>query len=74
VEDNGPGIAPEDYEKALLPFSRLEKARDPNKGGGVGLGLSIAHDIARTHNGALILGKSHLGGLQILLRLPYITF
>ena len=74
VEDNGPGIAPEDYEKALLPFSRLEKARDPNKGGGVGLGLSIANDIARTHNGVLILGNSHLGGLQTLLRLPYITF
>ena len=61
-------------KKRFCPFRGLKKARDPNKGGGVGLGLSIANDIARTHDGVLILGKSHLGGLQALLRLPYITF
>ena len=65
VEDDGPGIPEPRREEALLPFTRLDTARDPNKGGGVGLGLSIAADIARTHGGTLRLGKSaSLGGLK----------
>jgi two-component system osmolarity sensor histidine kinase EnvZ len=44
---------------------RLDSARNPNRGGGVGLGLSIAADIARSHGGELRLGRSErLGGLQ----------
>lgn len=66
VEDDGPGIAPKDYEEALKPFSRLEPARNQNKGSGVGLGLSIAMDIARAHGGVIRLGQSeNLGGLQV---------
>lgn len=65
VEDDGPGIPEPRREEAILPFTRLDTARDPNKGGGVGLGLSIAADIARTHGGTLRLGKSAtLGGLK----------
>ncbi len=40
-------------DEAMRPFTRLDAARDPNRGGGVGLGLSIAADIARSHGGAL---------------------
>ena len=66
VEDDGPGIVAEDREEALKPFSRLEPARNQNKGSGVGLGLSIAMDVARAHGGALRLGQSErLGGLQV---------
>lgn len=66
VEDDGPGIAADDREEALKPFSRLEPARNQNKGSGVGLGLSIAMDVARAHGGALRLGESErLGGLQV---------
>lgn len=65
VEDDGPGIPEERRGEALLPFTRLDAARDPNRGGGVGLGLSIAADIARSHGGELRLGKSEeLGGLK----------
>jgi two-component system osmolarity sensor histidine kinase EnvZ len=65
VEDDGPGIPKDKREEAMLPFTRLDAARDPNKGGGVGLGLSIAADIARTHGGILRLGESAaLGGLR----------
>jgi two-component system osmolarity sensor histidine kinase EnvZ len=65
VEDDGPGIPEARREEAMLPFTRLDAARNPNKGGGVGLGLSIAADIARTHGGTLRLGKSAtLGGLK----------
>ncbi len=66
VEDDGPGIAAKDREEALKPFSRLEPARNQNKGSGVGLGLSIALDVARAHGGSLRLGESEtLGGLKV---------
>lgn len=65
VEDDGPGIPEARRDEAMLPFARLDAARDPNRGGGVGLGLSIAADIARTHGGTLRLGNSSaLGGLK----------
>lgn len=65
VEDDGPGIPPEKRDEALRPFTRLDSSRDPNKGGGVGLGLSIASDIALSHGGTLRLGQSaRLGGLK----------
>ena len=66
IEDDGPGITPEQYEEALKPFARLDASRNQNKGTGVGLGLSIAQDIARRHGGSLRLGKSEkMGGLKV---------
>lgn len=71
VEDDGPGIPETMRETALQPFQRLDAARDPNQGGGVGLGLAIAADIARSHGGALDLDQSpDLGGLRARLSLP----
>ncbi|WP_370211931.1 ATP-binding protein [Roseovarius sp.] len=65
VEDDGPGIPAALREEAVKPFTRLEPARNQNKGSGVGLGLSIAMDVARAHGGSLRLGESaRLGGLQ----------
>ncbi|MBB06131.1 MAG: two-component sensor histidine kinase [Pseudooceanicola sp.] len=65
VEDDGPGIPADQRETAIRPFSRLEPARNQNRGSGVGLGLAIATDIARTHGGSLRLSTSdRLGGLQ----------
>ena len=65
VEDDGPGIPPDRRDEAVRAFTRLDTARDPNRGGGVGLGLAIAADIARSHGGALRLGDgARLGGLR----------
>ena len=65
VEDDGPGIPAESREEAIKPFTRLEPARNQNRGTGVGLGLSIVLDVARAHGGTLRLGQSdRLGGLQ----------
>jgi two-component system, OmpR family, osmolarity sensor histidine kinase EnvZ len=70
VEDDGPGIPPDRRAEALRPFTRLDSARNPNKGGGVGLGLAIAADVAQSHGGALRLQQSaRLGGLRAELAL-----
>ncbi|WP_199257991.1 ATP-binding protein [Paracoccus binzhouensis] len=71
VEDDGPGIPPEKREEALKPFTRLDPARNQNRGQGVGLGLSIAADIARAHGGQLRLGEGErLGGLRAEIVIP----
>lgn len=65
VEDDGPGIPEEQRQDAAKPFTRLDPSRNQDKGGGVGLGLAIATDIARAHGGVLRLGESsRLGGLR----------
>lgn len=65
VEDDGPGIPAGRRDEALRPFTRLEEARNQDRGGGVGLGLAIAMDVARSHGGMLRLGQSDdLGGLK----------
>jgi len=69
VEDDGPGIAPENFEDAFRPFSRLDASRNQNVSG-VGLGLTIARDAARAHGGDVTLGVSEMGGLRATMRLP----
>jgi two-component system, OmpR family, osmolarity sensor histidine kinase EnvZ len=69
VDDDGPGIAPEKREEAFRPFHRLDEGRNLQSGG-VGLGLTIARDIARAHGGDLILSGSPRGGLRATIRLP----
>ena len=69
VDDDGPGIAKDLREEAFRPFHRLDQGRNL-QAGGVGLGLSIARDIARAHGGDLLLDKSPRGGLRAVVRLP----
>jgi two-component system osmolarity sensor histidine kinase EnvZ len=69
VDDDGPGIPPESREDAFKPFFRLEGSRNPETGG-VGLGLTIARDVARNHGGDLVLEDAPGGGLRARLWLP----
>lgn len=71
IEDDNPGIPEPDRARALQPFTRLDEARRSNPAGNVGLGLSIALDVARSHGGSLDLSESpDLGGLKATLRIP----
>lgn len=69
VDDDGPGIPPEEQERVFAPFYRMEMARDPGKAG-VGLGLSVARTIAREHGGDVRLRNRDGGGLGALIELP----
>tara|TARA_B100000780_G_scaffold932_1_gene787 strand:+ start:1009 stop:2301 length:1293 start_codon:yes stop_codon:yes gene_type:complete len=71
ISDNGPGIPKDQRDQALKPFVRLESSRGQNLGSGVGLGLAIAADVARSHGGVLVLGScDELGGLSARIKLP----
>jgi two-component system, OmpR family, osmolarity sensor histidine kinase EnvZ len=69
VDDDGPGIAESDREDVFRPFLRLEQSRNQDTGG-VGLGLSIARDAARSHGGDIVLSTAPLGGLRALVHMP----
>jgi two-component system osmolarity sensor histidine kinase EnvZ len=69
IDDNGPGIPAERREDVFRPFTRLEESRN-SETGGIGLGLTIARDIAHQHGGDVLLGNSPKGGLRATLRLP----
>ena len=69
IDDNGPGIPPDQRADALRPFVRLEGSRNKETGG-TGLGLAIAHDIILSHGGELTLKDSPLGGLRVTILLP----
>jgi two-component system, OmpR family, osmolarity sensor histidine kinase EnvZ len=69
VDDDGPGIPPDQREAVFRPFFRLDPSRNIETGG-VGLGLTIARDVVRGHGGELLLEDSPLGGLRARLRLP----
>lgn len=65
VRDYGPGIPPEEAQRALQPFTRLESARSGS--GHCGLGLAIVERIARSHAGTLALESPPDGGLRVSL-------
>lgn len=69
VDDDGPGIPPENRADVFRPFVRLDQARNQDEGG-TGLGLSIARGIARSHGGDISLSESPLGGLRATVRVP----
>ena len=69
IDDDGAGIPPAQRENVFRPFFRLDPSRNPSTGG-VGLGLTIARDVARGHGGDLTLEDSPQGGLRVRLHLP----
>ena len=69
INDDGPGIPLDQYKNVFKPFYRLDKSRNLNHAG-VGLGMSIAEDIIRSHGGDIELSESKQKGLQVKISLP----
>ena len=69
IEDDGPGIPEKEYDNVFKPFYKIDKGRAETKSS-VGLGLSIASDIIRSHGGNIKLEKSKLKGLEVRIFLP----
>ena len=69
VEDDGPGIPEAEYYNVFKPFYKIDKSRNKTKSS-VGLGLSIASDIVRSHGGSIELDKSGMGGLRVKISFP----
>jgi two-component system osmolarity sensor histidine kinase EnvZ len=69
IEDDGPGIPENEYDNVFKPFYKIDKGRSESKSS-VGLGLSIALDILRSHGGNIKLEKSKLNGLEVRIFLP----
>ena len=69
IDDDGPGIPEDKREDVFKAFYRLDASRNIETGG-VGLGLTIARDIARGHGGEIALHDAPGGGLRAVVRLP----
>ncbi len=69
INDNGPGIPEKEHDNVFKPFYKIDKGRAEAKSS-VGLGLSIASDIIRSHGGNIKLEKSIMGGLAVKIFLP----
>ena len=61
VDDDGPGVAPEERERVFEAFRRGAPGREPQ---GFGLGLAIVRRVARRHGGRATVGTSPLGGAR----------
>ena len=69
IDDDGPGIPKKEHENVFKPFYKIDKGRADSKSS-VGLGLSIASDIIRSHGGSITLDKSKMNGLSVKIFLP----
>jgi len=69
VEDDGPGIAPEERKRVFEPFVRLDPSRD-RATGGCGLGLAIVHSIAQAMGGEVTCDESDAGGARFSFSWP----
>ena len=70
IDDDGPGIPEKERENVFKPFYKIDKSRGDSKSS-VGLGLSIASDIIRSHGGNIKLENSSKNGLRAKIFLPF---
>ncbi|WP_447962585.1 ATP-binding protein [Nitrospira sp. Ecomares 2.1] len=69
IQDSGPGIPEQDFERVFQPFVRLEESRNKQTGG-IGLGMAIARSIIRNHGGDISLANTPGSGLMVTVHLP----
>ena len=72
VSDSGPGIPPDDLPHVFERFYRADSSRQRSKGGGAGLGLSIAYWITRGHGGNIEVASEVGKGTTFAIWLPLV--
>ena len=72
VEDDGPGIAPEQRQLVFERFTRLDESRSRDVGG-AGLGLAIVRAVVEAHGGTITVDDSPIGGARFTVRIPATT-
>jgi len=70
IDDDGPGISKKEYNNVFKPFYKIDKSRSDSKSS-VGLGMSIASDVVKSHGGSIALDKSPQNGLRVKVILPF---
>ena len=70
IEDDGPGVPENEYENVFKPFYKIDKSRGDSKSS-VGLGMSIASDVVKSHGGNITLDKSPQNGLRVKVIFPF---
>jgi two-component system sensor histidine kinase BaeS len=69
VEDDGPGIPPEDLPHVFEPFYRADRSRS-RASGGSGLGLAIVRQLVAAHGGDVRAENRPSGGARFVVELP----
>ena len=69
VDDDGPGIDPDDRERVFERFTRLDDGR-AHDAGGLGIGLAIVKAIVEQHGGTVAIDDAPIGGARFVVRLP----
>lgn len=68
IGDDGPGLSSEQLASGIKRGKRMDESKP-----GTGLGLSIVSDAVREYGGAMLVGKSELGGLSVSITLPSVS-
>jgi two-component system sensor histidine kinase BaeS len=69
IEDDGPGIPPEQRERVFARFARLDRSRS-RASGGAGIGLSLARGLVQEHGGDIWIEEGRMGGARLVVVLP----
>jgi len=69
IEDDGPGIPPQERERVFDRFARVEESRSRSVGG-TGLGLAVVQGIVQRHGGQISVGRAGIGGARFEITLP----
>ncbi len=72
VEDDGPGIPPQERERIFNRFARVEESRS-RAVGGAGLGLAVVQGIVERHGGHISVGRAGIGGARFEISLPAVA-
>jgi signal transduction histidine kinase len=72
IEDDGPGVPPQERERIFDRFARVEESRS-RSGGGTGLGLAVVQGIVQRHGGQITVGRAGIGGARFEVIFPAVA-